>query len=397
MYKMLLIKPINKLKNMPKDKSPVKNNLYDFDNYTASMFNLRYWIIGLTFATTALLIVFALTKTPIYQASSKVIVGTYQNAPFECALNKQLQERCSREIKPDSLFMHSEDLKNSINQYAKRNFENEILIINNENFTLDIISKATSRDEAKTSLQKIDKFVSQLNFNNIENVKSKRKEAINNLKKHISDITNFQISPLQQEILLELSMYDEKIIAIEKVAIPLYESTIKKMALSLSKDNFAVDKINLNKIYQTGSLELGEINTISLRMEERHWLRKFNSTAFSELLRLEEKLNFDRMQLRKLIIEKNEFIKVTTPKIKQEISTHKIEIENLEFQINEYTRLNSFKSYQDTGFIGKIDAPEKQISPNIKNYTLFGFLGSLSLFLFIFSLLTIVNPKKENL
>ena len=142
---------------------------------------------------------------------------------------------------------------------------------------------------------------------------------------------------------------------------------------------------------------MGEINTISLKMEERHWLRKFNSTAFSELLRLEEKLNFDRMQLRKLIIEKNEFIKVTTPKIKQEISTHTIEIENFEFQINEYTRLNSFKSYQDTGFIGKIDAPEKQISPNIKNYTLFGFLGSLSLFLFIFSLLTIVTPKKENL
>ena len=63
---------------MPTIKPQVKSDLYDFRNLFLVLFKSKYWIIGLSIASTILLIVFASTKEVVYQASVDLGVGSYE-------------------------------------------------------------------------------------------------------------------------------------------------------------------------------------------------------------------------------------------------------------------------------------------------------------------------------
>jgi len=510
---------------MPNDKSSVKNNLYNFDNLFSTLFNSKYWIIGLSSAFTILLIVFASTKTPIYQASTNMSVGTYEVFNLDCDGERiRKTQFCQQTSKANAIFMHSEIIKNKISTFARINLENEILVIDNENNSLTIQSRAVSIEKAKSSLQKIDKFIAQLNLKNIEALENDRDAIKRKLEKRVLNLVNWELTPIQKENDYKLLVLEEKITFhnaklknlvstitnilnrkiveiseqinhVENFELPFYtakissreaqlklsNSMILELKKQLKQSNLLLSNINLNETTETKSLDLNNTNMISLRLKESQYLRdsifrtsekilklelevaktekimnlklehldilsKQNSLkeslvllniyaekwfanenalldasnllevfAVEELggltmstdgqikfnvaniiITLEEEKNDIINTLALLLDEKYSYINFVIPKDKLEMYAIKAEINNVGVKIDRYKELIASKAYINTAFTGEIYAPKKQLTPNLKLYAGFGFLGSLSLFLFLFSLLSLISLKKKN-
>ena len=605
---------------MPTIKPQVKSDLYDFRNLFLVLFKSKYWIIGLSIASTILLVVFASTKEVIYQATANVSVGSYEVSNLDCSAGDiRESSACRKTFKPNALFMHSEDLRNRIIEFAVTNIKNKNSIKNNGNNTLTIKSIASSSEEAKKSLQKIATFVNQLNLKNIETINKQRNSIILDFEKKILNLKKWQLTPIEKRIDHGLLVFDKKIELqnqnlnfvikqqnilnknlvstvsnslsskiielaqeietiknfglpkllaqikitkeayedtmvrinlfkvqdkasvrsqidyIENFELPFYASKINNLKDRLIKNDSLLKIINLNEIYQTNSQDPNQINMISLRYDESRYLRGessslpdllldqelgyeillikyqkllevkesqdsgkfylfsesgFSSDAFKRnllflqnlslflaeskaklqdlesdqvsLLKKQDSLksslsllqtykdkwfatdtnNFDtsnlldvfstadalgflslgttgqikftvETEIRNLERRKNEisaelsllhnnrysYVNFNVPSAEMEMFEINTEIINRQYQINEYKRLVSSQASRSTDFFGKIDAPKKPLSPNIALYAGFGFLGSLSLFLFIFSLLGLdsFSKKKTNI
>ena len=521
---------------MPNTKSTIKDYIYDFDNLFSTLLNLKYWIIGLTSFTTILIIVFAATKTPIYQASSNMNVGSYEVLNLEC--NKRdirTVDYCVQTFKQNELFMNSDVVEDYINSFASVNLENQILVIKNGDNTLTLLSRAGSIEEAKISIQKIKKYVSQLNLKNIESLENQWGSRIRKMEQNVSNLINWDLTPIQKENdyqllqlnksialnkakLIEIQSQQKKlnknlvrtvsnsldrkikelskeISYIKDFELPFYEakifshdqqlklsnSLILELKKQLKQSNSILSSINLNEITETKSLDLNKTNMISLRLKESQYLRdsiaitsekilelevdvvktekklkleleylevlssqeslqnllallknykekwferentNFDTTNLLEIFSIDElaflslttsgQLNFNvekkiiELELKKedteglvssLIDEKYSYINVAIPRDELDLYAINIEISNLRMLIDRYKDLLAAKNYINMAFTGEIYAPIKQLTPNLTKYAAFGFLASLSLFLFLFSLLSLISPKKKN-
>ena len=601
---------------MPNNKSIVKSYIYDFDNLLSTLLNLKYWIIGLSSFTTILIIVFAITKTPIYQASSNIIAGSYEVLNLDCDESKiRMIDYCQRTFKKNALFMDSHVIEDNINSFASNNLSNQILVTNNQDNTLTLFSIAGSIEEAKISIQKLNKYVSQLNLKNIEALENQWGSRIRKLEQKVSNLINWQLTPFQkasdyqlfkldksiaynqskvkdiqsqQNILnnnlsktvstslsnriIELSqeietiknyglpkllsqikitkkVYQDTIVKIDlfkvqdkasvksqidyikNFELPFYASKINNIRDQLIRNNSLLRNINLNEINQTNFQDSNQINMISIRTGESQNLRDRVSSLTDQILNLElentnllikykkllevkesqesenfyvfsesgfssdafgrnllflqnlngflsesktklrdlesehesllkkqvslenllallknykekwfesETNNFDTSNLLEILSiddfaflsittngelifnfenkinalesekeitedlvsslsnEKYSYINITIPRGELELYAINTEIDNLQVLIDSYKDLLAAKNYINMAFIGEIYAPKKQLTPNIAKYAAFGFLASLSLFLFLFSLLSLISPKKKN-
>ena len=601
---------------MPNNKSIEKNYIYNFDNLFSTLLNLKYWIIGLSSFTTILIIVFATTKTPVYQASSNIIVGSYEVLNLDCNKNRiRMIDYCQQTFKKNALFMDSHVIEDNINSFAGNNLSNQILITNNQDNTLTLFSIAGSIEEAKISIQKLNKYLSQLNLKNIEALENQWVSRIRKLEQKVSNLVNWELNPIQkandyqlfkldksiaynqakvkdiqsqQNILnknlvntvstslsnriIELSQEIEtiknfglpKLLSQIKIAKEIYQDTIFKIDLfkvqdkasvksqidyiknfelpfyatkinnlrdQLIKNDSLLRNINLNEINQTNFQDSNQINMISIRTGESQYLRDIVSSLTDQILNLElenenllikykkllevkeaqesekfyvfsesgissdafrtnqvflqnlngffsesidklqdlesdhesllkkqvslkkslallknykekwfesETNNFDTSNILGILSidelaflsittngelifdfenkinalesektitenlvsslsnEKYSHINVTIPRNELELYAINTEVDNLQMVIDSYKDLLAAKNYINMAFIGEIYAPKKQLTPNIAKYAAFGFLASLSLFLFLFSLLSLISPKKKN-
>ena len=129
-----------------------KDSSFNFDNYILGLIKSKYWIIGLTIFVTSIIVVFGLLKTPIYQASAKIILASYDMPQFTCKNELRTQNACKNIYQKDGLLRHSSETVAILNLFAAEKINNPIEIKDNQDDTLTIISNAPSIDQAKNCL-----------------------------------------------------------------------------------------------------------------------------------------------------------------------------------------------------------------------------------------------------
>ncbi|MDC0491916.1 hypothetical protein OAN85_01380 [Candidatus Pseudothioglobus singularis] len=198
----------------------------------------------------------------------------------------------------------------------------------------------------------------------------------NQIDQSISQST--QISKLKQ-IIFEIN---EQIIILkaEKQKL-LYQHEI-------NLESFADEKKLLNNVYANfnsiGSSE--SQNSIDSKIFEfKNLLINLTNQQSSFI----NEINNEQLLLLTLKDEQSLFLNYTKPKYKKEELLVEIEINNLNKKLSEYNELLLPAAFTDVKLLTKIKAPKKQFSPNMTLYTMYGFFGSLSLFVFLFSIINL--------
>jgi len=483
-----------------------KDNLFNFDNYILSLIKSKYWIIGLTIALTFIIVIFGLLKTPSYQASAKIILGSYDVPQIICNNELRIENACKKEYQKEKLIRHSTNTVRIINLFALENISNLIEIKNNQNDTLSIISNASSTEEAKINLEKIIDFLTQENSIEIKNIKESRQESIRSFRDKINSITIFELQPLRDKGEINASIFkrkvnetEENILILEKQNLPQINNSIYNLNKIIEEkldfiknsnqtisnkfsseisitdekitlyENYNNENNILLKVYQENlkQIDSNEIDQIISQSSQISNLKKeifkineqiiqlkaakeklvyqldfveeekkltdirdngfgndpelivnFNSIGATELIRsvefkiLEyknlldnfknqktmvlEKIAEEKLSLLELKDEQNLFLNFTMPTTKAKEKLAILEIDNLNYQLSEYEELILPEAYSNIKLIGNINSPQKQFSPNILLYGIYGFISSLSLFIFLFSIINLFrSPNKD--
>jgi hypothetical protein len=499
---------------MSEIKKKLKNNevaLYDFDIFFSNLFKFKYWIIVLSFILTFIIVITGLLKTPMYQASATILIGQYFKPQITCSDFNISPMSCTADILPSKAIMSEILTERKMNLFALKNIDNEIIIINNENETLKILSNAPSIEQAETGIKKLINFITELHLDRVEEIIDQNSSLIKTMKNRAIDIVDFIQTPINKKILNGEKVIEENI-SFQKKYIALHDEKIRKIDTQIEQTmrelNIKVkDKINTttNQIAEINNIDLPQIlqeiqliteqsllynsllNTSSLneispsimvdektfqlaneRLNQILYLKKatikndsvllvanskrlkllaklsgLNKTLNSLLsyedqydntdlltfpeqvvlmktptetywqptrdFLLKEKNNLDyllaekndmmmklnnvKINLSGLINEKYSFVNYQIPKFKIELIKIKNEISVREKQIAVH---QSLRKPTNTALIQKIISPQRPHSPDLLLYLIFGFLSSLSLFLFIFSLLPLYMSSNKN-
>lgn len=486
-----------------------KDSSFSFDNYILGLIKSKNWIIGLTIFVTLIIVVFGLLKTPIYQASAKIILASYDMPQIICKNELRTENACKKEYQKDELLRHSSETVKILNLFAASKINNTIEIKDNQNDTLTIISNATSIDQAKLNIEKIFDFLKKENISAINNIKDSRKKLISTIENNIYSINALEIKPIQDKNEIDGSILERKIneaeeniFTLETKSLPeineginALNKMIEEKLLSLNKqieekldiakenqlsrseqltlyqnynhdnnillkfyeknlekiDSNNIDQIiaqstqikNLRReIFETSQaiIQLNSENEsllyqLDFHEEERKLLsfsRDFGNTyipqkdsslspflsavAFAELHvpygesklilinlvnliaqknNLINKINDKKLILLDLKDQQNLYLNYTVPNSKFREKQAFLEIENLSYQLSEYKDLILPSAYSNIELSGEIIAPQKQFSPNILLYGIYGFIASLSLFIFLFSIINLFRSTNK--
>jgi hypothetical protein len=154
-----------------------------------------------------------------------------------------------------------------------------------------------------------------------------------------------------------------------------------KQSLIYMQNNLIQDKNKLSA--SIFALEIKKIKLINLSQSLKVELTNLPKRLKAELIKVLSPLK-DKLKLLK--DEETYLTSFANPVTLDNIKLINREISHRSKQMNEMIVLNQPNNYIHTSIAGEIISSKKQITPNLSKYAFFGFLSSLALFLFIFTL-----------
>ncbi len=358
----------------------------DLRNLFKTIWDKRKFIVIFTFAITALAIVYAFIKTPIYEVKSVVRIGYLNDTLVE---NSKVLEKKLRLI-------FGVDSKTNLMKKDKAIVSNISTVKRVENF-LEISTQAFSNElaikknkEVVNFLQneyryKIDEFILRTNIN-IKNLEEKivyiEKVEKVNIEKDIEKIKNQSIPKIDERIKfinnVELKMLDNKL-DFNKVKLKQYEKNLIDISKRKSLDN-TQNMLMAMQISNTQNLILNIQNQIENLKKEKENLKL---VVLKELeLQIE---NYKNENIRKLEIDLNLGISKKIEDLKNKIQLEKLKLTN--------------GSVINSEIVGEIEVSNSPIKPNKKLIVVvafvIGFILSIFLVFFMQFISSFNNTKEE--
>lgn len=232
-----------------------------------TIWSRRFFVAIVTCIITAVAIVYALLKTPIYEATALIEIGSYRAYNNNNNINL-LDDASALEKKLNVLFI-------DINK-NKKNREAEIVSIavpKNQNNFLDIKAESVSNELATQEINKVVSYIQNKHQVILDNIKERREFEIKNIESKILNIKNKEVVLLNEKIQLqeesliqykkELTKITENMKKIENInpsltALKLMEkrdisnfilqSNLQLVDIKIKRDELLTDTVN--KLYE---------------------------------------------------------------------------------------------------------------------------------------------------
>ena len=423
-------------------KSSIPDSIasYDFELYFSNLLASKYWIIGLSLLTTICIVAFGfIYSAPTYKASAKMKMGIYNVPQLECRREIRELEACKEVFAPKKALMMAPQVVNNIDIFSSENISNSIDAISSGDYSLEIISIANSTDEAKKSLEKIINFISQSHIEITNDIINRRSKLIKSYENNINNLITYESDPHRLRLQNKLAVVKRQIRNIKNNKLPNINSSLNEFKLLMADLEVTNEKL-LEE--QKNNIEKSNYYDASRLLEIKDSISLFESYILisnNQLNRLETELqkipamNYElldkkyktiqvvrndiflkRQQLLELLYKflaslqsekdslenslqnlKDEelmLVEFEIPNNQLALNKTNREISNRTLQINEIIKINRPSSYTRTSLIGEIKSSEKQFTPNLTKYALFGFLSSFIIFMFIFSIFKLYFP-----
>ena len=433
------------------DKINNQNNIYQEDEIDLRelfkiLSNYKTFIALFTLFVTIAVTVYISFKTPIYEVKSNVQIGYIGENVI---------------VKPDTLVKILNIVFNIEDKISSKDeFISEVTTIstnkNLKNF-IEIKTEAVSNDEALKKNKEVVEYIKEQYIPKIEQYVIETKNSIENTKRAIANIDNFEIKNIQEQIKL---LREQSIVKIDEEIKRLKEQDIKKLQQQIlllktqkivkideeirflkdvklktieSKIDFHIKKLNeytqsVNKLYSdTKSSQDATTSTIASIQMVNYQNLVLNSQNKIEDLKVEkeiistqtiqnfetEKQNITDVTIRdlELNIENINNVKIVELQRKKEnISNeqirklkHQIDVElaskkiKLNEQINKLDYSISEHNIKNSEVVGNFVVKNYPMKPKKKLIVIVVFLSALTLSIFIVFLLNFLRDEKEKI
>jgi len=344
----------------------------------------KWFIVIFTMVVTMLAVVWALTRTPIYEVKSNLQIGF---------IGKDLIADPDTLIKTANLVFNVEDKIST-----KEAFISEVSSIESnkklKNF-IEIKTQAISNDEALKKNKEVVTYVKNKYKTVIEQFINNNNNNIKAIKVKISNLENLETKNLKRQIELlktqKVVEIDEKIKFYSKIKINTLEKKIGFHISKLKEYTKAVKQIYQNnmKVIDATALTISSIQMVNYQN------LILNSQNKIEDLKLEiENINNEtipNLQREKKNIQ-NDVLRKLEYKLKIELPNKKVkfleEIEQLKYQ-------NSEQNIQNSKVIGSYVIKDYPVKPKKKLIVAVAFVTGFILSIFLVFFLEFIRSMKE--
>ncbi len=225
----------------------------------------KKFIIIFTLFVTVCSVVFALVKTPIYEAKALIEIGEYKlNNNNNNNYNKVALDDSSRLSKKlNILFVDS--LKNSKNKVSEISL---ISVPKGQKDFIEIKALSVSNELAVKEIQKVVNYIQSEYANILEDVKKRREFEISNIETKISNIKDNEVLLLKQKISMQeknVKDYKNQLNLIDKNFLDLQSTNPSSVVLNLMQKRDLSSMIaNLNFALLDMKSEINTLETSSI-------------------------------------------------------------------------------------------------------------------------------------
>ena len=213
----------------------------------------KIFIIVFTSIITIIAIIWAMTRTPIYEAKTLVEIGNYKIHNTKNNNNNKLSLDNSAQLAKKLNILFIDMYKNQKNSISK--IDSISISKGTKNF-IDITSLSISNDLASKEILKVVDYIKSKHQKILDDIKQRRELEIKNIESKISNIQNKEIILFQNKIKLQ-----EKSLKEYKTQLNIINANIKK--IKKSKPTLAVlelmEKRELTTLISNLSIELMQL------------------------------------------------------------------------------------------------------------------------------------------
>lgn len=342
----------------------------------------KIFIVIFTSVVTIVAALYAFSKTPIYEVKSNVELGF---------IDEELIVEPTTLVKTLNIIFNVQDKSSS-----KKEFVSEVTSIstnkNLKNF-IEIKTQAISNEEALKKNKEVVDFVKSSYQPKIDQYIKEARNSIENTKRAINNVNNFEIKNIEQSIKL---LKEQAIVKIDK---ELKFLKIFKLQTIDSKISFHVKKLDeytqsVNKLYNESKKNQDTTVSTIISMQMVNYQNLIlNSQNKIEDLKTEKELMLTQtipaLEVKKENIS-NEQIRKLKHKIDVELPAKKIklneQIDQLNYSITEYNIKNN-------KVVGDFIVKDYPIKPKKKLIVVVAFVSGLILSIFIVFFLNFIRDE----
>lgn len=337
----------------------------DLKELFRTLLNNKKTIVFITTLITFIAVIFAFTKTPIYEVKGVVEIGSYKQGSKETLLDDA--NKLSQELN----ILYIDILKSEKDRTA---WIESISPLKKQNNFIEIKSKGLDNDQAKAELEKLVAYVSAKHEKYIEDVKQQRNYDLYLLDNQISLLKNNQLPTLEEDIEYAKS----NLIPSLNQKIKVSEDKLKNLKVQLQ-----IVEQNILKT-QTKDATLTALNVLEKRtLESEISSLEVSVIDLKNTLETEKKINLPRLERKKENILN---IKIKELMDKRDISASLLKEHN----------------YKNSALIGKVMLNDYPVEPKKKLIVVVAFVTGFILSIFFVFFREFVrnfnedNQKEEN-
>jgi capsular polysaccharide biosynthesis protein len=179
------------LQNQQINTQYIQEDEIDLRELFHTIMKRKKFIIIFTSIVTILALIWAFTRTPIYEAKAIVKIGEYKIANN----NIVLENGSSLVTELKVLFI--DIFKNDKNKIT---IVQDIKILKGQKQFISITTQSTDNKKATNEINKIVKYIQDKHQNILSDIKEQREQTINNIKQQINIITSRELPQLNKKI-----------------------------------------------------------------------------------------------------------------------------------------------------------------------------------------------------
>lgn len=248
------------------EREYIQEDEIDLRELFKTIWDKRKFIAIFTLVVTILAIIYAMSKTPIYEARALLEIGNYKSYVDSSNSNRIMLDNSSQlEKKLNVLFI---DSQKNIKKDASIS---SISTPKKAEVFLEIVAEAKSNELATKEIQEVIEYVQKEHQKILDDVKRQRELEVNNIELKINNILNNEMKLVDEKIHLlneNINSYQEQLVLINDNFEKIKDSNPSLAALRL------IEKRDL----------ANSINAINFQlMEMRDKKEKLKTTVINEL------------------------------------------------------------------------------------------------------------------
>lgn len=334
------------------------DNEIDLKNMFNIIWDKKLVIIALTGLVTVLSVVFALTRTPIYQSKAVIELGSYKVKSGFNVIDD------SRKLAQELNVLFIDILKSELNRKAKIV---DISTINKQKNFIKLVAQGLSTDETVKELEKVIAYMQTKHKKLLD-------EVISNKRLELQKI-NDQLKLLQENKLVALN---EDISYLKQVELPSLDKKLAFIEKKISKiqSQINITQQNIIKI-QSKNPSLAALNV----MEKRNLEESLSDLKLHSLDLKDKQTNLELKVLPRLLRNKSNLLSMET--------------NNLLIKKNIVEQSLLSHNYKNTQVVGKIISTDYPVKPKKRLIVTVGFVAGFTLSVILVLIISFNRERKK--